>query len=80
MAVHDVDMEPVGALLNLLGAVMAQIGEVGAQNRGGNDRGGCHGEYGEYEGEGQTQKEKEAVDIRVAKGGYLGLTVGREYT
>lgn len=43
VAVHDVDMEPVGALLNLLGAVMAEIGEVGAENGGSNNRRGCHG-------------------------------------
>jgi hypothetical protein len=43
VAVHDVDMEPVGALLNLLGAVMTQVGEVGAQDGGSDDRGrGCH--------------------------------------
>jgi hypothetical protein len=43
MAVHDIDVEPVGALLNLLGAVMTQIGEVGAENGGSDDRGRCHG-------------------------------------
>jgi hypothetical protein len=37
VTVHNVDVQPVGALLHLLGAVMAQIGEVRAENRGGND-------------------------------------------
>lgn len=43
VAVHDVDVEPVGALLHLLGAVMAQVGEVGAQDGGGDDGGRRHG-------------------------------------
>lgn len=42
VTVHNVDVQPVGALLHLLGAVMAQIGEVGAENGGGDDSGRCH--------------------------------------
>jgi len=42
VAVHDVNMEPVGALLHLLRAVMAQVGEVGTENGGSDDRGRCH--------------------------------------
>jgi hypothetical protein len=38
VAVHDVDVEPVGALLHLTRAVMAKIGEVGAEDGGSNDR------------------------------------------
>jgi hypothetical protein len=45
VAVHNVDVQPVGALLHLLGAVMAQIGEVGAENGGGDDSGRCHYVY-----------------------------------
>lgn len=39
VAVHDIDVEPIGALLHLLGAVMAEVSEVGAEN-GGSDNGG----------------------------------------
>lgn len=43
VAIHDVDVQPVGPLLDLFGAIMAQIGEVGAENRRRNDRGRRHG-------------------------------------
>lgn len=42
VTVHDVDMEPVGALFHLLGAIMAEVCEVGAENRRGNDGGRRH--------------------------------------
>lgn len=32
VTVHNIDVQPVGALFHLLGAVMAQIGEVGAED------------------------------------------------
>lgn len=32
VAVHDVDMEPVGAFLHLLRAIMAEVCEVGAED------------------------------------------------
>lgn len=51
VAVHDVDMQPVGALLHLAGTVMAEIGEVGAQDGGRNNSGRCHCE-GEWRGSG----------------------------
>jgi hypothetical protein len=37
VAVHDVNMEPVGTLLHLRGAIMTEVGEVGAENGRGND-------------------------------------------
>jgi hypothetical protein len=42
VAVHDVDVQPVGTLLHLAGAVMAEVGEVGAQDGGCDNGGGCH--------------------------------------
>lgn len=42
VAVHNVNMEPVGALLHLRSAVMAEVGEVGAENGRGNDGGRRH--------------------------------------
>ena len=45
VTVHNVDVQPIGALFHLLGAVMAQIGEVGAENGGSDDSGRCHDVY-----------------------------------
>lgn len=42
VAVHDVDMEPVGTLLHLLCAVMAEICKVGAEDGRGDDGGRSH--------------------------------------
>lgn len=42
VAIHDVDVQPVGTLLHFARAVMAEIGEVGAEDGGRDDGGGCH--------------------------------------
>lgn len=47
VTIHDIDVEPVGALLHLLCAVMAEICEVGAEDRRGDDGGGSHFEVWE---------------------------------
>lgn len=39
VTVHDIDMEPIGALFNFLRTVMAQVGEVGTKDRGGDNSG-----------------------------------------
>lgn len=46
MAVHDVDMEPVGAAVHRHGAFCAEIGEVGAEDGGRDDRWWRHGGAG----------------------------------
>lgn len=43
VAVHDVDMQPIGTLVHLGRAFMAEAGEVGAEDGGGDNCGGRHG-------------------------------------
>lgn len=57
VAVHDVDMEPVGALLHLLSAIMAEVCEVGAEDGRGNDGGRRHCEcLGSINREGEEEE------------------------
>lgn len=48
VAIHDIDVQPVGALCDGVGAGLTQGREVGGEDRGRYYRGGshCYGEYG----------------------------------
>ena len=46
VAIHDVHMEPVGTLVYLPAAVISKIGEVSTENRGSDNGGRRHGDYG----------------------------------
>lgn len=78
VTVHNVDMQPVCALLHLPGAVMAQIGEVGAENGGRDDSWRCHDVYvwgrrvGEklgriWRGGGVIKKKKIEIDLKLLR-------------
>ena len=42
MAIHDIDMEPVGTLVHLGRAFLAELREIGAEDRGSYNGGGTH--------------------------------------
>lgn len=50
MAIHDIDMEPVGTLVHLGRAFLAELREIGAEDRGSYNGGGTHSGGGSWRG------------------------------
>ena len=50
MAIHDIDMEPVGTLVHLGRAFLAELREIGAEDGGSYNGGGTHSGGGSWRG------------------------------